>query len=356
MPKKTPPHLPPPHSSLKNHRLWQRLKFLFFITFFSLLVGMTGAAMVLGWIWPTFGGSDVWITSFQRPVITSQQLEQKIRTQMSSRIVSVYTQMNKYGAVGYFDQKNKLGDAVLISSDGWLAMYKPNFNLSKNATYYIDSQDGDVYKSEKVVVDSYSGIVFIKTKGSQFKVVNFADNIKIDDELFVYQNSDWRYGVLGGKVQLDDLGSHLDSAPISVYNTSGLFEPGSVVINDQGRVAGFVARDNKIFPSQYLTRVMSGFLNSKTVKYPSLGASGWFSGEKSIVLKDKKVNGFLVTQVWSTKNLLHAGDVLLEVNGLVVNEDNLWYIISVNSKVKLKINRAGKILELEIPVQNKIIK
>ncbi|MFH1292129.1 MAG: S1C family serine protease [bacterium] len=357
--KKISPHLPVPSCNLYNHRLWQRLKFLLFVAFFSLAVSMSGAAMVLGWIWPSVGAGDIWITSYQRPAISRNQLEDRVHSEIASRIIYVYQSASNLSEPSksiYLDDQLKLGEAILVSSDGWVVMYKPDFVLpGKNNKMMALSQDDRVYEIEKQVNDKNSGLVYLKIKSGQFKVVNFSETIKNGDEVFVYDGGDWNYSLIGQRSYLTKQKLRLDTAPASSYFLSGSFGQGKIVVNGQGRVVGISMGQGKMLPNTYITRMLSEFLNKKSLEYPSLGVNGWFSQGQPVIINGLREDGFVIDGVWQEKSLLRVGDFITEINGLLVDEANLWYTLSNNQKVKIKLLRNGKLLELELPVVKKTI-
>lgn len=351
-----PPHLPPKSSSLEIHRLWQRLKLFLLVVVFGLIAGMSGASMMLGWIWPRFAEGDTWITSYTSPGLTRVQLENRIQEEISSRIVNVYRGSSSLNGTSYLNKK--VGDGIILSSDGWLAMYQPNYD-GNYKNLYVTTKDGQVLQSEKAQWDKYSGVLYVKIKDQQFKVVGFNDANSSLDNIFVFQNSHWYHGS-ALYPSLDYKIPHLDSAPILSYSLSGSFSTGEVVINNQGRVVGFITEKNLLLPSFYITRILPKVLSRQTLSYPSLGVDGWFSEEQPIVSEKpksgtdpangsgirEKIQGFMVSNVWSASNPLRRGDVLAEINGRVVTADNLWYIISGDQALNAKILRAGKTLEL----------
>lgn len=341
-----PPHLPPKTSNIEIHLLWKRLKILLTIVVFSLVAGMSGASMMLGWIWPRFAEGDTWITSYTSPGLSRAQLENRIREEVSSRIVSVHRGLSNLSGASYLNKK--IGDGIMLSSDGWLAMYQPNYdNNFKNL--YVVTGDGRVLQPEKALLDKYSGILYIKIKDGQFKVSGFNDENSALDDIFIFHNSYWYHGsVLYPSLSYQI--PHLDSAPVLSYSLNGSFSVGEIAINNQGRVVGFVTEKNLLLPSFYLTRILPKVLSQQPLSYPSLGIDGWFGDEQTIISKKEKVQGFMVTNVWSVSSVLRRGDVLLEVNGRIVTPDNLWYNINNNPAVNVKILRANKILELEARV------
>lgn len=339
-----PPHLPPKTSNVEFHHLWKRLKWLLAIVLFSVVAGMSGASMMLGWIWPRFAEGDMWVTSYTRPGLTRAQLESHIREEVSSRIVSVYKISSNINGAGYLNKK--IGDGVILSSDGWLAMYQPNYDGAYKGLNVV-AGDGKVWQPEKALWDKYSGILYIKIPDGQFKVAGFVDENSALDEVFIFHNSYWYHGsVLYPSLNYQI--PHLDSAPLVSYSLNGSFNVGEVAINNQGRIVGFITEKNLLLPSYYITRILPNVLNKQSLSYPSLGVDGWFSEEQTIVSDKTKITGFLVTNVWSAPNQLRRGDVIREINGRIVTTDNLWYIVSNSQTLNLKVLRAGKVIDVTV--------
>ena len=180
-----PPHLPPKSSNLEVHRLWQRLKILLAIVVFSVIAGMSGASMMLGWIWPRFADGDTWITSYSRPGLTRIQLENRIQEEISSRIVNVYKGSAVIGGVNTLNKK--IGDGIMLSSDGWFAMYQPNFDGNYKSLAVLTS-NGQAQQPESAQLDKYSGILYVKIKDQQFKVAGFPDENSSLDDIFIFQD------------------------------------------------------------------------------------------------------------------------------------------------------------------------
>ncbi|MBP6859060.1 MAG: serine protease [Candidatus Magasanikbacteria bacterium] len=349
----TPPHLPPKTSNIENHRIWQRLKFLLATAVFSLIVGASGASIMLGWIWPRFAEGDTWITSYTRPAMSRIQLETRVREEVASRVMEIHRGTSVISGVNYFNKK--IGDGIVLSSDGWLAVYQPQYDgVYKNI--YVAAKDGSVYQAQNAIWDKYSGILYLKIQNEQFKVAGFADENSAPDEIFVWQNNNWYHST--GLYQVFDYKiPHLDTAPIERYSVNGNFSVGDIVVNNQGRVAGFISENGLLLPSTYITRILSKVLSQQNVSYPSLGVEGWFSGEQIIfsslenqLKAGEKIQGFLVSNVWLPSSLFRKGDVILEINGRIVFSDNLWYSINANENVNVKILRNGKELELNVKI------
>ncbi|HSR89017.1 MAG TPA: S1C family serine protease [Candidatus Udaeobacter sp.] len=342
-----PPHLPKKTFSFENKVLWQRLKWLAAIVVFGLVVGMSGAAMMVGWVWPKFAEGDAWITSSAHPGLTRAQLEDRVREEASLRMVNIYKGLSSLSGAGYLNKK--IGDGIILSSDGWLAVYQPNYDGNLKSLYVITSDDR-VWQPEKGLLDKYSGMLYLKIKkDDQFKVISFNDDSASLDDIFTFHNSFWYHGSVLYPFLSYQI-PHLDSAPVSFYSLNGSFNAGEVAINSQGRVVGFITEKNLLLPSSYITRVLPKILSLQTISYPSLGVDGWFGDEQTIVSEKTKVQGFMVSDVWSAASLLRRGDVVLEINGRIVSADNLWYTIDGNQTVNAKVLRNGKRLELTLKV------
>jgi type II secretory pathway component PulC len=64
------------------------------------------------------------------------------------------------------------------------------------------------------------------------------------------------------------------------------------------------------------------------------------------VIDGVKTVGFAVNKIWSTKSVLKKGDVILQLNGQSW-QDGVELFSSFGESEKLKIWRAGKIIEID---------
>ena len=350
-----PPHLPKQVSDIKRHKQWLNVKNIVIVSLFGLFAGICGGAMAVGWIWPMYGGGDTWVVSQNRSGSSPSVLEDIINNESSEKIFAIYKNTSRTGGLSYFSATDKIGEAVAISSDGWLVAHLPGGEpVFSAAKWRALGKDGAVYAAEKLLWDSYAGVAYIKiiplgqeagrSTVTQFRVAGFEDGLEPLSEVYVHEGADWRFARLGYKKPVS-AGARLDSSPGFGYALEGDFSPGSVVITGRGRVAGFVSKDGVVLPSFAVTRVMPSVLNSQTVSYPSFGVTGWLSDEQPAVVEDEKIAGFVVSDIWNSKSKLKKGDVILEINGQIVADESLWYNIS-GFEATLTISRAGKVFDL----------
>ncbi|OGH69022.1 MAG: hypothetical protein A2754_00995 [Candidatus Magasanikbacteria bacterium RIFCSPHIGHO2_01_FULL_47_8] len=343
--------MPPPSSNIQNHRRWERLKIVLVASGFGLIAGLSGASIMLGWIWPNSGG-DVW--SFTRTPSNLSRLQaiERGESGMADKIFTIYQKLTTVNGAGYFAPGDKVADAVVVTSEGWAVAYLPNFD-GKYKDWRILGARGLVYRADRAVEDRRSGLVYLKlsppatlqSSQEQFKVVAFSDGVDRLDDVLVFQNSVWYPSFSLGSVKL--LGeSHLDTAPGMAYALGTNFKSGAIAVDNQGRFVGFVTKDAVVLPASAIIHVLPGIQTAKNLLYPSLGVEGWFSDERPILANEEQVAGFLVTRVVSAKSALRKGDIIVEVNGRAINSDTLWYNRD-ETKVRLKVLRAGKPVEFE---------
>ncbi len=350
-----PPHLPAPSCNIQEHHRWQRIKLIIAAAVFGLAGGMTGASIVLGWIWPGYGGGETLMIARGNVNVNDRQLEEKVRSEITERIVSVYSSVITEGKVEYLPEDNKLGEAIVVGSDGWLAMYAPAA-LGYNKNYRVVFPNGRVYGLEKIVNDTTAKVAYLKILNSghetsnQFKVASFVGEISFGDNLFLHANNNWSNVTVAGQNFRDYLNSHLDTAPSVVYNLFGEKKANSIVINNQGKFVGFVESNGALLPAPGIERILSAVLVTGKVTYTSLGVEGLFSEEQPVVIDKDVKKGFLVTKVTGKNSLLRRSDLIMEVNGQIVDPASFWYNINGRDTVSLKIWRQGKILELSAPV------
>ncbi len=343
-----PPHLPPPVSNIENHRKWQRIKILLVSVVFGMLAGATGASMMLGWIWPGFGGGNVWFSSKSVNVASRDILDTQTRLELADRMATVYRDLSTIASLNFLSPEKKIGEAMFVSSDGWMILYYPTYN-GDYKNWRVLLNNGRSFVVQKVLKDNNSNLVYLKITpeqaGSQFKVVNFADDVKPSDDVYVHNNNNWNHDLVVNKIPRSAQLPHLDSAPNTVIELNKTFNGGDIVVDTQGKIVGIVSDSRYILPSQYVVNVLPGILGTQKVAYRTLGVSGWFSNEQPIIIKNEMTAGFAVAKVILKNSNLKTGDIILEVNGQIADNENLWYTINSNQSLKLKVLRKGKTIE-----------
>lgn len=343
-----PPHIPSPSCNISTHKRWQNIKILLSSVIFGLFAGLTGAAIMLGWIWPNVGSSESWVGVSDSSVAARDSLSDNLRSESEDRLGMVYRDVSASVGLNFLSNDKKIGEAIFISSDGWMALYYPNFDgNSKN--WKVLLKNGSYMGVQKVLYDSYTNLVYLKvatpSTGAQFKVANFNDQIKSGQNLFVRTPANWQHTFFNDYSAGFTVFPHLDTAPSVILKLNDEFESGSWVVDSSGKFIGVVTKGNNVLPNGYLTTILPSVLSNQKIIYRTLGVAGWFSAEQPIIVGAERLNGFAVSKVFSAKDL-KIGDVISTVNGQLVSPYNLWYNIVNNQNVKMQVWRKGKLIEV----------
>lgn len=351
-----PPHLPPPVSSIARHRQWYRLKMIGAAAFFGLCAGITGASILLGWIWPGFDGDYSYLSSHTSASFSRQSLEEQMKIKIAEKVFNIYQKSTIQSGSRLLDPADHLIDGVVGISSGWLVAYLPAYD-GRFRDWVILGPNGSLYRATKVLADKKSGLIYIKMArlvsgatpalAEQFKAAVFTDEAEKFDDVYILQDSEWHTAVLGREVGATSGASHTDSAPARYFTLSTSFRAGSLAIDNQGNVIGFVVTGAKIMPIAPLAGVFEGIEDRARVPYPTLGLEGWYAEDRLIFVGNVSAGGFFVNTVVAGKSGLRRGDIVLEINGRPMNYRNLWYNIRDKS-VRLKVLRAGKEIEVEV--------
>ena len=355
--KKIPQHLPAPFCNIRDHETRQRIKIILAAAGFGLLAGLTGASIMLGWIWPGFGGEDMLAVSQLRSDRVHQQLDEKVRDEkVNGRLALVYATAVPFGQTVTLGQKDKLGDAMIVGSDGWLAMYRPA-GIQNYKNWRVILSDGSFYRLEKAFFDRYAGLAYLKLAKNKTSdqdsiqlnnLVDFREaDLKAGDDIFIFKNNEWYHGLATYEVRRSETIPHLDTMPSLFFALDGVYSAGAVAVNNQGRVVGIVTDKNLLLPVTYMARILPRVLSEEKIAYPTLGVEGWLDTEQPIIIDRQNIHGFAVARVFSGA-ILKKGDIITEVNGQIVDRDKMWY--NKGQVLQLKVWRNGKFLGLEVKV------
>ena len=348
-----PPHLPPPSSNIVHHKKWQQIKLILLVSFLGLFAGVVGASVMLGWIWPMSGEADRFTALYYRSRVVYRQLELQILEEVKSKIASIYNITPLTDKVDIVNSKEKIGEAFVVSSDGWLALYIPEYKDNfKN--WQVITNEGKIVALEKAVYDSYTNILFLKVSTDALqnfsKQMEFVERAQAGDDVFVYENGFWNYSTIAQEQQMNVVVPHLDSLSSKQYILTEDFSSGSVVITPQGRMIGVVVKNKHILPSVAITDRLSTVLSQGKIAYPSLGVEGWFNTEVPIVVKENRTSGFYVENIISKQSVLKRGDIILLINNEVVDPTTMWYTVRNNTEVTMSILRAGKVISIHASI------
>jgi hypothetical protein len=352
------PHLPAPSSNLHSHHRWERIKFIFIITLLGLWAGGTGAFIVLGWLWPTTGEADTWAISYSHTRTIQSQLEDTIHEELRNQLVTVYSASSSWeNHTTYLSSKDKLGNAMILSTDGWLGIYAPLVKPEGIKSWKIVTNSGNVLSIENFLKDPVTSMVYVKVSPPTSTIwhpVEFVTDAKINDEVFILTLGEfWKSAFIDQKRYSSFSEGHSDTILPVQFELSQTVPLGSIVVSKQGRVVGVGRGEYGVLLSTVIAEQLPSLLTQRSLFYPSLGIEGWFSEEQSLVLQNRITPGFLVTKTLVKDSLLHKGDIILKLNGEIVEPEKMWYTIRSSKEVNLQLLREEKIINIKAPISSK---
>ncbi len=348
-----PPHLPPPTCNIEQHHKWQRLKIILIASFFGILAGVAGASVFIGWLWPSVAGGDTWVVARHVGGYTRDQLVTVAESKTQDKIYTLYRKQSMVGAATYFDVRDKIGEGILAISDGWLIAYLPTYDGSYK-DWTVVSPQKEASSVERVLVDERSGFVYIKITPRNsnstpvLSAATFNTAIEVQDVVFARSNFGWAAVTVEGVVENPTVGSHLDGLPVREYALSTALPAGSVVIDEQGSVVGFVDERGFLKPVAAVSGALSGIEEKTKILYPSFGVEGWFANEQPVIVNNKVVAGFVVTKVVG-KAPFKKGDVLVAVNGRPADYDHVFEALTKQT-VSVTVLRGSQTEDFSVTV------
>lgn len=345
-----PPHLPPPTCSVSQHRSWQNLKVILVATFFGMIAGVAGAAVVSVSISQNFSFGTSWVIASHGAATLT--LDKSIVKRISGTVFTVYGKASTLGGVSYFDGIDRLGDGVIGVSSGWLVLPLTNYTGTFK-DWRILSPDQEVYRADRVLYDKEVGLAYIRmvrltvlpqTTQEQFKVAPFYTSLSLPTDVFVLVGGQWLPTTLVSSKVVRP--SHLETVPAKNMQVVGNFAPGSLAIDAAGSVVGFVREANTLTPAFAVDNVLTNIDERTSITYPTWGVEGWFSDEKPLLVNGELQNGFLVVKV-NGSSLLKRGDIILTVNGRPADFATVWYTMN-DSQSTVVVLRNGKQVALRV--------
>lgn len=324
----------------------------------SVAAGFAGAAGLLGFVWPRAGGYEYGYQPATGREAPRNALSDSVERELSESVALVYSGTTLKSGVEVMASGQKLGLALVVSSDGWLVMPKPlKASAAKNWRVLLNS--GARYKVSRAVSDDNAGLLFLQVspeseqaKNNWLRPAVFSDKIVLPASLWARTSEGFGEVLAEHPAVTARTIPHLDYAFTPGYILNQTLPAGSILINVNGQVVGIVQDKERMLPASFLARAWEGVRESGQAVYYSLGVEGWFSEEEPFFIAGKAWNGFYVSRVVSGENPLARGDVILELNGELATADS-WQENLLPPAVKALVLRAGQKLEISVPVVKK---
>lgn len=354
--KRTPPHLPPRHTNefLKQRR--QSLAWLVLFIVLSLMASVAASLATLAWIAPPYAQSPLYTfpaQSISNDRTPTRPLDSIVSQQIDQRIVEIYDTRNKLG--GKFYAENALvGQALMLSSDGWAVMYASAFPLRVDALEAVNHQ-GVSFAIAEHVIDEATGLVYVKLRGEGFRSdITFQDWKSFSAETPVWAVRSGSQTAIRMTEVFPDVSdvvglSELTASYVPSDTTQSVV--GDIVVNEQGQLVGVMGEGDIILGWKMSSQMKTIFENS-TLTYPEIPWRGRVLTGIQSETTVKSFIGFFVTEspTRASTSTLGAGDVITKINGESFDLTTAGRDIALTRDAIVEVTVIRRDKELTLPV------
>ncbi len=295
----------------------------------------------------------------------------------------------QYRQKGTEKKRVSSGSGFFISKDG-LILTNKHVVADPKAEYSVIMNDGRKLAAKVLVRDPFQDIAILKVEGKEFNYIPLGDSrkikvgqsaIAIGNSLGEFQNT-VSVGIISGlKRRVMVVGDAITGAEElqELIQTDASINPGNSggpLLDLSGNVVGINTAMAELaenigfaLPINIAKRDIKDIQEFGTVKYPFIGIR-YQSVNTEIKIKNKLPvdYGLLLTRgpkgepsitkdSPAEKAGLKKGDVILEVNGIKMHDSNslisLLNKLRVGDKIKMKIFRNGKKMELSVTLKER---
>jgi len=282
------------------------------------------------------------------------------------------------------------GSGFFVSQDGMIATNKHVIN-DASAEYTVITSDGKEYPAKILALDPIKDIAVMKIAGENFPTLNFGDSnsLKIGQTVIAIGNSLGEFyntvskGIISGlrrnliagsgsRGQTEQLSNIIQTdAAINPGNSGGpLLDINGDVIGINVAMAQGAQNIGFAIPADQIKKVVDQVKNNGKISTPFLGVRSVAIDEQiqkennlpypygAIVTKGSKVSDLAVLPGSpADKSEIQENDIILEVNGIKVNNENqLTNLISsynVGDTIILKIWRKGNTIDIKVTLEER---
>jgi hypothetical protein len=344
---KNAPHLPPRSCSVPAYYLRQSAPWVVIIILLSLLSGVAAALTITAWGIPEGNIASFSDRILLRRTVSAEVLDQTIVRHVSMRMVEFYD-MTKKSREQTFGPEARLGEGLLLSSDGWAVLFLKTPPKAKDLVA-IDSQ-GVSYLVGEVVQDKVTSLTYVHLIGNGFRVAAFGDVFRASQDAWTISSREESRMVqvipprfIQEKERAFTLGQ-----PALLPRVHQLIAAGSIVTDDRGEVLGMVGETQTLFPAWLLERHVRQVIGARELSYPDFGIEGTLVEVVEEEGMFTRLPGLMVTKITprAREAGMMLGDRIDRVNGVPVSFDSLSREAMNDSELRLTVRRNGEDTEV----------
>lgn len=323
--KKPAPHLPPKSCRIDTYYRLQNIRWILLFALLAFLAGICAAIITGVWILPQNDTGNIWVDSnLDNQVISYNKPDPFFVKQSEQRFFTIYDKRKKT-AEKIYSEESFVSQAVVISSDGWAAAYVPDYFLGWEKNWEIIDYQNNVFSVDKVVLDSFSQVLYFKIEMQGSRVVSFPtwDRLKIGSFVWTISEGKWQENYIkeNNKIKTDK--SFYIWNEQYYYSLADSVLPGSLLIDEQGNFVGFVDDGGLIVAGWLVEKQINNLLSNGILSYNNFN----WKGHMVKIAKDNGVNisGFYLDSVGTkaSTTTLGMGDVILKIDGKNIEANNI---------------------------------
>ena len=229
-----------------------------------------------------WGQQEIIIQDPRKVVIEQDLRAEQLKNQLQTNTVGIYKKKLIPGSAlnNIFLPTDYVGQAFILTSDGWLI--SSNESITAAGSQVAVGYNKKIHEIEKVIKDSFTGLVFIKITAQNLSAAKLATFEKIRDGQFVYAYNSYSNQLSSAniaekrhkeiKTKFDFISStrNLDKQILLTNDLAKGFG-NSPLLNLEGEVVAVLSAQDRGVPIYYISPIISQVLRGDEIKRPDLG-------------------------------------------------------------------------------------
>lgn len=351
------PHLPPKTCRVDTYRRLQNVKWILLFAVFAFIAGGSAALMFNAWLAPNYSFMSLWtVGNADNRAVDKNQPDPLLERQARQRLLAIHNKRKKAGGE-FYSRESFVANAAVVSSDGWVVAFAPNYSLGMEKNWEITDYQRVVYKLEQTFYDKLERLLYFKVKGDGLRVVSFPQwpDVAAGAALWSVGFSGWQQTFIKENIKTTDKNLFNIWLPQYNFQLEDNVVPGSLLFNDNGELAAVAGEDKNITHGWLIEAQTKALLSTGKLSYRGLPWQGYFiqgAGQEQV----KNVVGFYVEKspTAASAAAVGKGDVILKINGETVEEEMLAeQVWLAPDEFKVMVLRAGR--EIEVAVKKVMV-